>query len=36
MGQSENSTYNVARLHSMKSTDGVKVQDFIVNILTAK
>ena len=36
MGQSENATYNVARLHSMKSSDGVKVQDFIVEILTAK
>lgn len=36
MGQSENATYNVARLHSMQSSDGVKVQDFIVEILTAK
>ena len=36
MGQSENATYNVARLHSMKSSEGVKVQDFIVEILTAK
>jgi hypothetical protein len=36
MGQSENATYNVAKLHSMKSSKGVKVQEFIVEILTAK
>ena len=36
MGQSENATYNVARLHSMKANTGVKVQEFIVEILTAK
>jgi len=36
MGQSENATYNVARLHSMKTSSGIKVQDFIVEILTAK
>ena len=36
MGQSENSTYNVARLHGMTADTGQKVQDFIVEILTAK
>jgi len=36
MGQSENATYNVAKLHSIKASNGKKVQDFIVEILTAK
>jgi hypothetical protein len=36
MGQSEQATYNVSRLHSMTTSNGVKVQDFIVDILTAK
>ena len=36
MGQSENATYNVAKLHSMQASNGTKVQDFIVEILTAK
>jgi len=36
MGQSENATYNVAKLHSITASCGKKVQDFIVEILTAK
>ena len=36
MGQSEQATYNVSSLHSMTADNGVTVQDFIVDILTAK
>jgi len=36
MGQSDNATYNVAKLHSITASCGKKVQDFIVEILTAK
>jgi len=36
MGQTESATYNVAKLHSITASNGKKVQDFIVEILTAK
>ena len=36
MGQTESATYNVAKLHSITASCGKKVQDFIVEILTAK
>ena len=36
MGQGEKATYNVAKLHSIVTDSGKKVQDFIVEILTAK
>jgi hypothetical protein len=36
MGETEQATYNVAKLHSISTSSGTKVQDFIVGILTAK
>ena len=36
MGETEEATYNVAKLHSISTSSGTKVQDFIVGILTAK
>ena len=36
MGQTDSATYNVAKLHSISASCGKKVQDFIVEILTAK
>ena len=35
-GQTDSATYNVAKLHSISASCGKKVQDFIVEILTAK
>ena len=35
MGSGEKATYNVAQLHGKTSATGVKVQDYIVEILTA-
>jgi len=36
MGNSEFATHNVSRLHGMTASNGVKIQDYIVEILTAK
>jgi len=36
MGNSEFATHNVARLHGMTANNGTKIQDYIVEILTAK
>ena len=36
MGNSEFATHNVSRLHGMTASNGVKIQEYIVEILTAK
>ena len=36
MGNSEYATHNVSRLHGMTASNGVKIQEYIVEILTAK
>ena len=36
MGTTDSATYNVAKLHNLKASNGVVVQEFIVEILTAK
>ena len=36
MGSTEEATYNVAKLHGLTASCGTKVQDYIVEILTAK
>ena len=36
MGNSEYATYNVSRLHGMTASNGTKIQEYIVEILTAK
>jgi hypothetical protein len=34
MGSGEQATYNVAQLHQKTASNGVKVQEYIVEILT--
>ena len=36
MGNSEFATHNVSRLHGMTASNGTKIQEYIVEILTAK
>tara|TARA_R110002072_G_scaffold144933_1_gene291071 strand:- start:755 stop:1810 length:1056 start_codon:yes stop_codon:yes gene_type:complete len=36
MGNSEFATHNVSRLHGMTASNGIKIQEYIVEILTAK